>query len=256
MKISHEIPKQLFPFHNSISDYPYFLSHIENQEYVDFYKRKFKESQFSICDNGCFELGKSIDSDILYKRVLEMKPSHLILPDTLHDMQKTVNDCSMFVNRFHRSLQSSNISYIGVLQGNTFEELHTCLEKYIKLNVSYIAIPFDCINNSDWHNIRYIFFKWLLSTYPGYERLNFHFLGIQNPSELLLYSSELKNRITSIDTSSPIINGWLGNEYGEFGLKGEKPKLKLAEHLDEKLNDNQIELIIKNTKKFRHYAEQ
>jgi len=40
--ISHEIPKQLFPIHDIINDYPYVLGHLLNldKEYAAFFIRK------------------------------------------------------------------------------------------------------------------------------------------------------------------------------------------------------------------------
>lgn len=256
MKISHEIPNQLHPFDNLINDYPYVLAHMlrTHGKYYDFYKKKLKNSSFSILDNSAFELSKSIPQEELFNCVKEFQPSHFILPDTLNDKVKTIRDSSEFLNKYSSSLQSIPI---GVLQGRNFNELFDCFDAYRKLGVNYIAIPFDCIKESDLHTIRYQFFLNLIK-----ERLIFssniatkiHFLGLQNPSELLLYTKETKGYITSIDTSSPIINGWKGNLYTEYGLSTEKPKDKLAENLDIELSDQQIEDIIFNVKKFREYA--
>ena len=96
MLVSHEIPKQLFPSHDFISDYPYVLAHLlmedtkhYDKEYAEFYKNKLKEEEYSILDNSCYELGDSIDYKILYELGEQYKPSHLILPDCLHEMQIT-----------------------------------------------------------------------------------------------------------------------------------------------------------------------
>lgn len=264
MKISHEVPKALFPMHNLISDYPYVLGHLLSldKEYAEFYKRKLAESDFSILDNSCFELGKSIDLTELKNLAVEYKPRVLVLPDKLHDMEETLRMSIDFMQRYgnkvHGTMNGSTNTYLmGVLQGNNFEELDRCLEKYVQIGVKYIAIPFDCIKDSDWHTIRALYWKRLVNTtdftYPM-RGLKFHFLGITNPSELLLYTGEEKDKIYSIDTSSPIINGWVGNKYGEYGLFAPKPKDKLAENLDIQLKDSQIELIIHNVKKFKEYA--
>lgn len=67
MKISHEIPKQLFPFHDNISDYPYCLAHLliegseyYDKDYADFYKSKMKGASFSILDNSCLDYYSNI----------------------------------------------------------------------------------------------------------------------------------------------------------------------------------------------------
>jgi hypothetical protein len=255
MLISHELPKQLLPYHRLINDYPYILGHLISidKEYANFYKQVIKDHTYSIFDNSAFELGKAIDSKELFDLAIEYKPSHLVLPDTLHDYKQTLERSLDFVKRYKSGLERANITLMGVLQGNSFEELYECFGKYRQNGINNIAIPFDCIKNSDWHTVRAIFFKEFCEQYEWAG--NIHFLGITNPSELLLYTEEEKERIFSIDTSSPIVNGWVGNEYGEYGLFGEKPKVKLADSLNIKLSDEQINRINKNVKMFRNYAE-
>lgn len=258
MLISHEIPKVLFPYHDLISDYPYVLSHLlqKDKEYAAFYKKKLSTAPYSILDCSTFELGKSVDQKELLDNAIEYKPTHLVLPDTLHDYEATIKASTRFIENYKSTLIDNKIKTIGVLQGNSFHELLKCHLDYLRLGadiVDMIAIPFDCIKDSDWHNIRYQFFKELSQvTDFGYRK--YHFLGLENPSELSLYDSGLRKHIFSIDTSSPIINGWVGNEYGNYGLKTEKPKVKLADSLDISFTDDQIQLIVKNVLKFKQLA--
>lgn len=256
MQISHEIPKSLFPIDKLISDYPYVLGHLIalDKQYKEHYVARLKEAPFSILDNSAFELGKSIDPIELLKVAEELRPTHLILPDTLHDMNETLKNSLDFWNTHRTKLEELNITPIGVLQGNSFEELAECFTTYIDQGVGYIAIPFDCIKDSDWAIIRFMFFNFLCNTGLVHMAANIHFLGIQNPQELLLYSPEQKTYITSIDTSSPIIHGWSGNRFETFGCFQPKPKIKLADNLDEELKSHQIELISHNVKTFRNYA--
>jgi hypothetical protein len=263
MKISHEIPKQLFPYHNLISDYPYILGHLLSldKDYANFYKRKLQESNFSILDNSAFELGKSINPKEYLELIKEYRPTHFILPDVLHDMKATIDATEEF-NRIANAQVIGKLDFkivpIGVLQGNSFQELFECFDYYIThtYGIKHIAIPFDCIKNSDWHNIRAIFFKELIKRQAGKAPfVNIHFLGIENPSELLLYSKEELSCIGSIDTSSPIINGWLGKRYTDYGIAGVKPKEKLADNLERHLIESQIEDIVFNVKKFKELCQ-
>jgi len=85
----------------------------------------------------------------------------------------------------------------------------------------------------------------------------FHLLGCQNPVEFLLYKynqTHLHRYLYSLDTSSPIVNGWTGNKLGPNGLTSLKPKDKLADNLDIKLTKEQIDLIFENVKTFRTYV--
>lgn len=258
MKISHEIPKQLFPMHDLISDYPYVLGHLlsKDKEYAAFYFQKLQTAEFSILDNSAFELGASIDHKELYELALQYKPKVLVLPDTLHNFLVTVNDSREFYKKYGEELSKNRISCMGVLQGNTLDELTNCWERYIEMGLNYIALPFDCIKDSNWHTIRVQIWKEMVSRMHRNDRkIHFHFLGLQNPSELLCYTAEELKWIGSIDSSSPIIHGWVGNEFNDFGTSAEKPKLKLAENLDIKLENHQVQSIVHNVKKFKTYVE-
>ena len=256
--ISHEIPYQLFHYHDLINDYPYVLGHLllhatKYNRYKNFYREKLKTSKFSILDNSAFELGTSINSIQYLELIKEYRPTHFVLPDTLHDMEATIKSSIEFLVDFDKlGLESTPI---GVLQGNTFEELFRCFDTYVGENVRYIAIPFDCIKDSDWHNIRHIFFKEFVRKYENKTpRVFIHFLGIQNPSELLLYDKHLLSKISSIDTSSPILNGIQGIKFGEFGSNQPKPKMKLADNLDIEVTYEQHEQIVHNINKFFDYV--
>jgi hypothetical protein len=256
--ISHEIPYALFSYHDLINDYPYVLGHLLLQEakhtrYKVFYKEKLQTSKFSILDNSAFELGKSINPAQYLDLIQEYNPTHFILPDTLHNMEETIKSSIEFLVDFGKS--GHQATPIGVLQGNTFEELFKCYETYTKEGIEYIAIPFDCIKDSDWHNIRHIFFKEFVKRYDNKApRVQIHFLGIQNPSELLLYDKNLLSKISSIDTSSPIMNGLHEVRFGDFGTNRLKPSIKLADNLDVKVSFEQHELITYNINKFFEYV--
>jgi hypothetical protein len=251
--ISHEIPKQLFPLHDLISDYPYVLGHLLklDKEYADFYKMKLKDAPYSILDNSAFELGSSIPMKELHDLGVEYKPTHLVLPDVVNDYSKTMSNAIMYMNDFKEEDQK----YIGVCQGDTFEQIKDCIELYKKLGVDIIALPFDLIEKSDHVTVRYRFFEWYFNQ-PGVEwndDIKFHLLGCQNPVEFKLVGS-YSRFIYSVDTSSPIINGWVGTElHQEHGLIGPKPKDKLADNLDITLDESQRKLIFKNIKTFKNY---
>lgn len=249
--ISHEVPKTLFPIHDLISDYPYVLGHLLNQdqEYERFYAQKIVDSNFSILDNSCFELGKSISNSEFSALIHTYNPTYYILPDVLHNKKETLSRSKDFLQYREAFLVSKPM---GVLQGKNVQELIDCYDWYIENDVNYIALPFHLILDGDYSVARYLVFNRLFSSMVK-NRVHVHFLGVGNPAELLLYSSEQKQLITSIDTSSPIVLGWKGVRYGEYGYNCEKPKEKLAENLDIELSPGQIQDIIFNVKKFKGY---
>lgn len=257
IQLSHEIPKHLFPFHDDINDYPYVLGHLLNQdkEYAQFYKNKLETAPYSILDNSAFELGQSIPMEELYELGEEYKPSHLVLPDKVNDYKQTMDNAIEYLAN-HRT---EKLQYIGVCQGDTFDQIADCIDFYMEKNVDIIALPFDLVEDSDYITVRFRFLNWWYANrfrFTGRMPV-FHLLGCQNPVEFLLYrynQEHIKRMIKSIDTSSPIINGWVGNELGPHGLTVPKPKVKLADNLDIELTEEQINLINKNVQTFRRYV--
>lgn len=258
IRISHEIPKQLFPYHSLINDYPYVLGHLlhKDKEYTDFYRHALKAATYSILDNSAFELGESIPMEHLYELGKEFKPTHLVLPDKVHDHKKTLENAVEYLNKY----KQDGLDYIGVCQGDTFDQIADCIDFYTDKNVDIIALPFDLIRDSDYITVRFRFLNWWYANRFTYRRsgsFKFHLLGCQNPVEFQLFKynqEHITKYLYSLDTSSPIINGWKGNLLGENGTTAEKPKDKLADNLDMKLNDEQVDLIFKNIKTFGSYV--
>ena len=257
IKISHEIPKQLFPYHDLISDYPYVLGHLLNNDrgYTEFYKKKLETAPYSILDNSAFELGQSIPGEELYELGEEFRPTHLVLPDKVNDYRQTMENAVEYLNKY----KSYTLKYIGVCQGDTFEQIADCIDFYVEKEVDIIALPFDLVPDSDHVTVRFRFLNWWYANRYKFfgGSYKFHLLGCQNPVEFQLYKynqSNIQRYIYSLDTSSPIVNGWTGNRLGPHGLTGPKPKDKLADNLDIKLSKEQLDLIFQNVKTFRDYV--
>lgn len=254
--ISHEIPKKLFHLHDQISDYPYVLGHLLNKdaEYAAFYKDKLANSSYSILDNSAFELGESIPFEELYNLGQEYKPTHLVLPDKVNDFEVTLSNAKEYLAKYRDPEQK----YIGVCQGDTFDQIYECMSFYLQNNVDIVALPFDLIKDSDYVTVRFRFLKWWYNhRYRTDEaiKLKIHLLGTLNPIEFALFKDEtMAMYIYSVDTSSPIINGWVGNEFTDQGLLAPKPSLKLADNLDTELTEEQIKLIFNNINKFKSYV--
>lgn len=260
--LSHEIPKALFNRHDEISDYPYVLGHLLklDQEYADFYKAKLHDPNtlYSILDNSAFELGESIPFNELRELALEYKPTHLVLPDRVHDKQFTMESAKEYLQTYSEDKQK----YIGVCQGDTFEDIADMIDFYLKLEkVPIIALPYDLIKDSEHVTVRFRFILWWYKNRYNYyfhkNRVKFHLLGCENPVEFLFYKGNMtiSKFIHSIDTSSPIVNGWFMQPLNEHGLTGPKPKAKLADNLDIELDQEQLELIFKNVKTFKSYVK-
>lgn len=266
--ISHEIPKQLFPYHDFFNDYPYVLGHLCNldQEYREFYIQKLKTSRYSIFDNSAFELGESIDNQELLELVLEFKPTHFVLPDVINNGELTIERTEEFL-QIANPLHSVRQKAIGVIQGKNISELLKTLDFYKELSlVDIIAIPYDTIKYSTENCIEFFgeeishtLFKQLIRPrlfnliQKELEGYKIHFLGTQNVREFTFYTTHQKQSIYSVDTSAPIIAGWKNRELNTLGMKGEKITDKLADNLDISLNTSQIQIIGQNINQFKNY---
>lgn len=282
--ISHEIPKQLFPIHDFVNDYPYVLAHLllpehYDKEYADFYREKLKESPYSILDNSLFELGDSIDYKELYRLGELYKPTHLILPDKSHNKEITMEQTMRYLLDYGKQ---STPKFIGVLHGKSLTELLQMYYFYCTISqIDIIALPLNCLNYKDFkvligykekdneyenqlsedfllekyktHRVQIV--KKIMEEFDGMLPKKLHLLGCISPIEYYYYSEKEKENIHSIDSSAPIIYGWNNIDLSQSieNLKQiEKPKDKLAENLDIKLNEKQLNLIAKNVKTIRN----
>lgn len=255
IQVSHEIPKDLFFVHDLINDYPYVLAHLlikgtkhYDEEYASFYKDKLANSPYSILDNSCFELGASVDGKILTDLCAEYKPTHLVLPDIMGNLDATKELVLNFIVKNKKGLKG--VELMGVLQGKTIDEYTDCLKFYNSFNeIDVIAINFQPLGNKD----RREFIQ--KAHVDGLLKKKLHLLGCINPLEFKTYHPAIKPLIHSVDTSAPIIHGWNLNKFTYDGGSGNfrKPKDKLAENLGISLNSDQLETIFHNVKVFRSF---
>lgn len=257
--ISHEIPKSLFQVHDLINDYPYVLAHLigVDKEYTDFYVKKCADASYSILDNSAFELGKSVDFDVLLKAAETVKPTHVVIPDSVHDCDETIKFTNDFLEHLKKRFGSNNLPFklIAVIQGKNMSELWKCLNNITWQKKSFsaidiIAMPFDTLPSTDYHNIRPIVFRQMKDVIAD-NYLKVHLLGLQNYSEYQLYSPHDKELIWSVDSSAPIIYGWNKIKFGFGGTNVPKPKEKLADNLDKFITVDQMEVITHNVLQIR-----
>ena len=260
--ISHEIPKALFSRHDFVSDYPYVLCHLllegtkhYDKEYAEFYKEKLKDHKFSVLDNSLFELGDSIDYKKLYKYGEEYKPSHLILPDCLHNAEITKERALTYLKEF-----KSTPKLIGVVQGKNYKEIEDMVKFFCNLpEVDIIAIPFDIMKTSIPEDLSEEEKKvWRVGIVKNYvipnltNKKKLHLLGCATVFEFEMYTEKELKHIYSVDTSAPIMYGIEGIDFNDCTVKTPKPNAKLAESLDTVLDTEQIGFITKNIHYFRN----
>ena len=257
INISHEIPISLLEESKYINDYDYCLVHLldQNEDYKNFYMNSVKEGRKVLLDNSLFELETLFNGDIFAEKILELKPTEYIIPDSLEDINETINSYNNFISKYN-DLPGIKI---GVVQGKTLDELIECY-KFMSAKTDKIAISFDYsfyenfypTNNklTSWCLGRQKFIDYLVDNNIWNNDKPHHLLGCSLSKEFL---NKTYNNISieSIDTSNPIVAAIKNLKYNNiYGLE-EKPSVKLCDLIDYKLNKEQLELVKYNTKMFR-----
>lgn len=257
IEISHEVPISLLDVSKSINDYDYCLVHLLDQyeEYKNFYMNNVKEGRKVLLDNSLFELETLFDGDIFAEKILELRPTEYIIPDSLENIDETINSYNNFVSKYS-DLPGIKI---GVVQGKNYRELVECY-KFMSDKADKIAISFDysyyrnCFSELDklnaWCLGRQKFISDLVE--DGFWNYNkpHHLLGCSLSKEFLNKKYNNLN-IESVDTSNPIVAAIKNLKYNDiYGLE-EKPSVKLCDLITTKLNTDQLQLTNYNTRMFR-----
>lgn len=249
--ISHEVPKDLmFKKQNEISDYLYVLLHLamKDPEYLDFAIKYKQDGGIVYLDNSCFELGESLDSQLLYDYYKMIRPDVVILPDKLGDKEVTIKRSLEFLEKYPDCIGQA----MPVIQGNNRNEIIECYLEFSKIpNLNYIAIPFvyswvqkDPFLQS-YERVKLLRF---MNELLIHDNIKHHLLGTWLPQEFVHYRDY--EWIYSIDTSSPIMAAIENTSYTYMGLQS-KPKTSLDSVYDKKIDDIDMNLLYNNIYTFR-----
>ncbi len=266
IKVSHEVPISLLEKSRSFNDYDYALVHLfeEHPEYYAFFEESLKMGREVILDNSIFELGTAFDTERFVYWIEKLKPTYYIIPDALEDSRNTLINAKEFLDN-HKDLPGTPIV---VAQGETYEDLVHCykfLDK--KYNFPFLALSFDY---SFFHEIAKGMVLEVENKYQGMmlgrqfvlEKMlregvintskPHHLLGNSLPQEGLGYQQKKYDWIKSVDSSNPIVHGIKGIRYKEFGLSN-KESIKLADLIDHKVTDWELEDIHFNVTKYKKF---
>lgn len=258
IKVSHEVPIKLLDFSRNFNDYDYCLVHLLDQkpEYKRYYQSSKLYDRELLLDNSIFELGKAFDSDKFAEKVVEIEPTYYIVPDSLQNCDETVNNFKNFTKEY-TDLPGLKI---GVVQGNTWQELKYCYQ-FMNEHADYIAISFDysyylttgesATNNKleYWCSGRQRLIEQLMYAGIWNNKKPHHLLGCSLAKEFKAYFGQ--SSIRSVDTSNPIVAALHGLKYnGDLGLKT-KPSTKLADLIDSEVSDDAKALVDYNVGAFK-----
>lgn len=156
---SCEVPNSLLEYNLSLNDFDFVLYHLyrSNPTYKNYYNRirKFRHIRECILDNSAYEFsinGQEFDLDEFMLSISELKPDKIIAPDSLGDLQKTIEDLQEFFElcvlrdpleiRGSSGGQNYKDHIMPVAQGNSSGQLIESLYEYAYGGYSNVCIPF------------------------------------------------------------------------------------------------------------------
>lgn len=299
MKISHEVPRQLLAASRWFNDYDYALVHLFDKYpgYYQFYKDSVDMGRTVYLDNSLYELGESFSASKFREWINKLHPTHYIMPDTFWDTQKTMYKAMDWMLNYEPSIPKG-IKKIGVCQGSCYEDMVKCyrfmagiadvvaftfkfpvnfvenskdFEEYSIQIRKNLGFEFDDIRNPYNGNedaIKQAYIRFVLLSKLEYDGVidktkQHHLLGLQN-TFMLSYINERFPWLTSIDTSNPIISGYMGRPYKlqnnglgcrEVGnIDQSKPSKVLADYFDDPFPTDKMDMIKFNVMAFRELA--
>lgn len=158
ININCELPLGMLKTHNTkLNDMDFVLFHLfqhypdsYGKYYLDLRKSKNNSGRIMILDNSAYEFyikGEELDWDAYINTIYKLKPDYFILPDTLMNYQKTIEETTSFLtidyaNEIKELKEKYNIQPMAVLQGNSTLDFLNCIMSYADLGIKSIAIPF------------------------------------------------------------------------------------------------------------------
>ena len=269
MKIFHEAPNAIFNLVQQLTDGDYCLVHLmdENEIYRNhFIKASMKPFKREIIlDNSIFELGEAYDEGKYAYWMQYLQPTYTIIPDVLNSREGTLERLEKWFEKFPTTHNFTKP--IAVVQGDTEEEAVKCyLDLQNDPRVEKIGISFDSSSHIKDKTFtkqekmfehmrgRITFLDRVSNRGRIIHRKPLHLLGCSLPQEMKYYQSYAEGIIDSVDTSSPVVHGFFGIKFTDFGLDDKHPQ-KLFELINEDVTLDQRLQIAYNIVKFRELAE-
>ena len=260
VKISHEIPLSIINEHQDfISDYMFVLLHkiLEDKEYANLALEFSDHGEIIYLDNSCFELGESLDNELLYEWYQRIEPEYVILPDVLGNKETTLQRTMEFVNSYPDTISQG----MPVAQGATQDELIDCYKQFRDFGLEFggqvkhfdiIGIPFVYSwadkEPTTQANERIKLLKRMVEEEIIDLNLKHHLLGTWQAREFSHYRDY--NWIYSVDTSNPVMAALDGDIYGNMGRLN-KPKSSFDSVYNLQPEEIDFNLLYKNVDKFR-----
>ena len=296
IKINSELPITLLDKYNEkLNDFDFVLFHLyvsepKYKKYFDDMRESHPERRM-ILDNSAYEFfvkGEELDLDEYAKAIIKLNPDYYILPDTLMDKEKTIQDVLRFeknqrreIEEYFKNIDEGAPQPIAVVQGNSIDEFNRCLVVLMNMGYTNIAIPFhntflkdeivECDGDMAYEfatagynictdDVRYATGRCMWMKHYGLNILSpdgkprynlLHFLGSHCPAEkkyLNTLFSPYSN--VSMDTGYPVK---LAIEGEVLGTEMEKPKTIIDDFMHDEFSSEKQKLIENNINTCKNY---
>lgn len=273
MITNSELPISLLKYNLELNDYDFVLFHLlkSNSEYREYYynMRRVHPERLMILDNSAYEFyvkGENLDLKEFQYYINDLQPDYYILPDKLMDCNATLQMAEIFLKNY--PIGFKNAFYpkpLAVAQGKNSHDLVDCLIKYKTMGIDYVGIPFHLSFYKTYAIHDDISFEFMTTYEECNEDLLYamgrvswirdhenvlrifenkvHILGSHCPLEKLFYKD-----LYSMDTGYPVKLGIVGEKLFE---EKQKPNIIIDDFLDDRLSENQINLIKTNIELFK-----
>lgn len=200
------------------------LAHIEDRDYISFYRKRREEGDHLILDNGAHEQGSSVSWRQLEIGIINYHPQVVVLPDTLNDSYQTARDALLFLDKY--SSRYPEVEWMYVPQGKEFAS--TTIKVLTDLRsgylISWLGISrYLTINHACYRTEVASMFK--QTTLYRDKGIKFHALGMVNGSVGELNELRSSRLFESIDSSVPVWRGW--NGYNLSTMKNKWPEISV-----------------------------
>lgn len=240
MKISHEVPLSLLNRSRDFNDYDYCLVHHYKKypEYRSFFLESKQMGRQIILDNSVVELGESFEIKEYLEVDRELRPNIIIAPDDPLSSERNLELLTDF-----REVYSGSGLVMGVPHGSNYLEYsdnYSSVEPLV--DVVGVSVP----KFMD----RYLLIERLCLDRVVNKSKTHHLLGCILPQEFSKYGDRYRF-IESLDTSSPVVHGFYGVEYSNYGLDS-KLKYNIDSIVESEVSESQLNLVLYNIKRFKN----
>jgi len=244
MRLALECPVAMLELVQPFGDFDFILAKeaLKDEKYMAYYKAS---TNMKIVDNSVNEEREPTSIEDLVKVFVEVGGAYLVSPDWIGDSKKTLDayrDLITEVSNKGSPIRPEQV--VGVVQGNTFEEALSCLERYS----NFMAVPYDiCSSKRDPPWLMGLRRALLISNIPN-DRL-IHLLGFNSLTEFFWYKG--RSNVVSIDTGVPVMLGLQGKDILDELESKEAPTYNTMKEL--KLTQKEWTGICRNIALLRKY---